>query len=362
MGAGLSGLACAITLEQHGVTPHVYENRSRVGDRFVSAEVLFSFISRPVKDCIEYLSEQFHLYLQPLASVQNLLIYSPNAAASIDGYLGFTNLRGREQESFEAQLSRQLKTPITLNSQKSYEQLLREYTHIVMATGDADYGVKTNNFRKDFTVCIKGAMVEGSFDRNTVRAWLNYDASPGGYGYLIPISEQKANIVIAYSEHRTGVVRQMEPSWDLFKGLVEKELGQTLRVTDHFEISQYAVGICNEGRIGNTFFVGNCFGCIMPYLGFGQFASILTGVYAAYDLLGLGKYEELTAAIRQSYENSLVLRRSMEQLTNKDLDLVVGFLDGYWGDKLLKTSRFDPFKVASYLLRPYVKLKVGATS
>jgi flavin-dependent dehydrogenase len=42
MGAGLSGLACAITLEKHGITPEIYESRSRVGDRFVNWEVLLS--------------------------------------------------------------------------------------------------------------------------------------------------------------------------------------------------------------------------------------------------------------------------------------------------------------------------------
>ena len=64
----------------------------------------------------------------------------------------------------------------------------------------------------------------------------------------------------------------------------------------------------------------------MPFFGFGQFASLLTGIYAAYDLCGLGQYEELTQPLRQSYDRSLVLRRLVEKLDNPKLDLLVSFM------------------------------------
>lgn len=82
-------------------------------------------------------------------------------------------------------------------------------------------------------------------------------------------------------------------------------------ITDCFTVEKYIIGLCNEPRLGNTFFTGNCFGTIMPFLGFGQFASILSGIYAAHDLSGQGSYEELTGPLRLSYRNSLVLRKFM---------------------------------------------------
>jgi flavin-dependent dehydrogenase len=362
MGAGLSGLACAITLEQHGVTPTVLEKRGRVGDRFVNGEVLLSLLSRPIHDNIQYVSEQFHIYLQPLASVQQMTIYSQNKTAVIEGFLGFTNLRGRVQGGFEAQLSRQLKTTIQFNSEQSYEQLLSDYTHVIMATGDANYSKQVKNFRRDCTVSMKGATVEGSFDKNSVKVWFDYDVAPKGYGYLIPLSEREANIVIGCPDGASGVTYNMEQLWERFITKVQQTYDSPLRVTDQFQFTEYPIGICQEARIGNTFFVGNCFGSIMPFLGFGQFASILTGVYAAYDLLGMGKYEDLTKPLRQSYENSLVLRTSMEQLTNHHLDRIISLLNGYWGDKLFHSRNMDLLKIASYLLRPYVKLKQGITT
>ncbi|MNP63735.1 hypothetical protein D3C76_1591690 [compost metagenome] len=68
------------------------------------------------------------------------------------------------------------------------------------------------------------------------------------------------------------------------------------------------------------------------------------------------------APLRQSYKNSLVLRRGMEQFDNKDLDRLVRMLQGYLGEKLFQNKRINPLKVASYLMRPYVKYKRGKTS
>lgn len=61
----------------------------------------------------------------------------------------------------------------------------------------------------------------------------------------------------------------------------------------------------------------------MPFFGFGQFSSVMTGVYAAQDILGIGNYEKLSQKMRHAYENSLVLSRTMEKLDNAKLDFIV---------------------------------------
>lgn len=113
----------------------------------------------------------------------------------MEGQLGFSNIRGRQKNSYEAQLGRQVKSKIHYNSEKTYEELLADYTHVVLATGDSDYAKKTRNFREDLTVSVKGATIEGSFDPYEVEAWLDYEIAPFGYGYLIPYSEKEANLV-----------------------------------------------------------------------------------------------------------------------------------------------------------------------
>ncbi|MCM3672070.1 NAD(P)/FAD-dependent oxidoreductase [Mesobacillus maritimus] len=362
MGAGLSGLACAITLEKNGITPTIFEKRSKVGDRFVNGEALLDIFTRPVQDCIASLSNDYGIYLKPTSAIQRMELFSKNEHAVIEGHLGFTNIRGRNHDSFESQLEQQTEAIIHYNSEKTYEQLLSEYTHVVMSTGDGAYAKKTNNFREDLSVSIKGATVEGSFDKNTVMAWIDYDISPFGYCFLIPYSEKEANISIAIPELAENADVEISDRWDTFYSMVQSQLKQKLPITDQFQITRYLMGICNLARIGNTFYVGNNFGTMMPFMGFGQYASIVSGVYAAYDLCGLGSYEELTKPLRQSYEDSLVLRRAMEQISNEGLDLVIRSLNGYWGGKLFLTKAINPIRVASYLLRPYIKMKKGVTS
>lgn len=357
MGAGLSGLACAITLEKNGIYPTIVEKRSQIGDRFVNGEVLLAIFSFPVHDCIASLSDEYGIYLKPTSNIQRLELYSKNESAFIDGNIGSTNIRGREEDSFESQLGKQIKSPIHFNSERTYEQLTQEFTHVIMATGDGAYAKEARNFKEDLAVSIKGATVEGSFDRYSVMAWIDYDLAPYGYCFLIPYSKNEANISLAIPNPSKNKNSNIDQLWDSFYRKVRIQLSQELPITDQFHITNYPIGICESPRIGNTFFVGNCFGTMMPFMGFGQYASILSGVYAAYDICGLGRYDELMKPLRKSYEDSIVLRRAMEQLSNDGLDKIIRSLQGYWGEKLFHTKRVNPLKTASYLLRPFLHMK-----
>lgn len=354
MGAGLSGLSCAITLEQSGVFPTIFEKRNQIGDRFVNGEILLSIMSRPIKDDIAYLSQQHGIFLRPTGNIKRFILHSPNEKAIISGNLGFSNLRGRDKDSFECQLAQQVKSKIIFNSKHTYEHLLKDFSHVILATGDGSYAVKLQPYKLDLTVSLKGYTLVGNFDRYTIEAWLNNDISPKGYCYLIPLSEKEANIVVACPDYPENKDLELGNKLDILYNLVCKNLNQNFKKTDSFHISKYIIGSCQTPRIGNTFFVGNCFGSIMPFLGFGQLSSILTGVYAAHDLLGKGDYRDLTKKLKSSYNNSLVIRRSMEKLDNSKLDLLVRGLSGKIGNRLFTASNVDFLKAAGYLLRPLV--------
>lgn len=270
MGAGLSGLACAMTLEKNGVFPTIFEKRSQIGDRFVNGEVLLAIFSFPIHDCIASLSDEYGIYLKPTSNIQRIELYSKNEEAFIKGHIGFTNIRGREVDSFESQLGRQVKSAIHFNSEKTYEQLVQEFTHVILATGDGAYAKKTKNFREDLSVSIKGATIEGNFDRYTVMAWIDYDLAPYGYCFLIPYSKNEANISLAIPNLPENKNIDISQQWYSFYKMVRSQLSQDLPITDQFHISNYPIGICESPRIGNTFYVGNCFGTMMPFMGFGQ--------------------------------------------------------------------------------------------
>lgn len=355
MGAGLSGLACAITLEKFGIFPTIFEKRSRVGDRFVNGEAFLPVLNRPINDCYAYLSENHGIYLQPLANISQMNFYSAKCQSVIQGHLGFINLRGREDESFESQLSKQVKSEIVFHSDFTHERLLQDFTHVIMATGDAAYASKLENFKTDLTVTLRGATVEGTFKRNHVDIWLDNNLAPKGYGFLLPYSEKEAVISIGYPDYPENQILNEELLWERFYDRVCTDLNQNLRITDTFGVSRYIIGLCEHPRLGNTFFSGNCFGAIMPAFGFGQLPSLLTGIYAAHDLAGKGHYEQLVQPLIQSYRNSLVIRRAMEQCDNQKLDRLVSLLDSRFASRMLTKKQYDPIKIASYLLRPLIK-------
>ncbi|MGE5559187.1 MAG: NAD(P)/FAD-dependent oxidoreductase [Bacillota bacterium] len=355
MGAGLSGLTCALVLEKNGIRPTIFEKRNCVGDRFVNGEIFLSVLSRPVEDCMSFLADEYGIYLKPISNIRRFILHSQHECAHIHGRLGFCDIRGRHANSFENQLAQQVKSEIIYNSTCTYETVLQEFSHVVLATGDAAYASKVQDFRIYLTTTIQGATVTGDFDRYTIMAWLDNSLAPKGYAYLIPFSEKEANLALFYPDSPAIEARDKERFWSLFHKRACRDLGQELPVTDRFEISRYINGICRYPRIGNTYFTGNCFGAVAPFLGFGQFVSILTGIYAACDIAGKGKYEELTKPLRQNYYNSLVLRSFWEQLNNRQFDLLVKFYRTSLGNGLFNAGRLDVVKIISWLLRPWVR-------
>ncbi|MGH4137594.1 NAD(P)-binding protein [Clostridium sp.] len=323
MGAGLSGLSCAITLERYGITPTIFEKRNCVGDRFVNAEAMFSILNRPTKNWLPYLAENYHINLTPIDEVDKLFIHSKNEIGSIDGKIGHTNVRGRHEDSFENQLAKQVKANIKFNSTYEYEELCKNFEYVVLATGDGEYASSLGNYRCDLTCTIKGATVQGEFTRSNPHVWFNYEILPKGYGWLIPFSEKEADLVMAYPDYPDNIKLDINDMWGKFYDLACVNLDQKFKITDKFEVTRYMMGICDKPKIDNTYFVGNCFGTISPGLGFGQYASILTGIYSAYDICNLGNYEELSKPLVENYNHSLVFRRFMESLTDDEIDFGV---------------------------------------
>jgi flavin-dependent dehydrogenase len=357
MGAGMSGLCCAITLERYGITPSIFEKRSRVGDRFVYAEGMFSILNRPTKDWVPYISDNYHINLKPVAQVDKLFIHSKNEIGCINGEIGYTNSRGRRDDSYECQLEKQVKAKINFNSTEEYAKLCKEFDCVVLATGDGQYAVDLGNYRSDLTCTIKGAIVQGEFVVSNPHVWLNYEILPKGYAWLIPFSEKEANLVIAYPDYPDNIKLDINDIWKKFYNLACTKLDQKLVITDNFEVTKYIIGICDKPVIDNTYFVGNCFGTISPGLGFGQYTSILSGIYAGLDICKQGDYRELTKPLFENYNHSLSLRRFLENLTDDKLDSVVKNLDseimGDLVDKICssKGSSIDFLKLATPIIK-----------
>lgn len=362
MGAGISGLTCAITLEKHSITPTIFEKRNCIGDRFVNAESMFHILNRPIKDCLPYLREKFGVHLNPITEVHKLILHSKCKTGCISGNIGYLNTRGRQEDSYEVQLKNQVKSPIEYNSKHEYEELCKNFDAVVVATGDSDYASHLGNYRTDLSCTVRGATIEGNFLADVPHVWFNYDVLPKGYGWVIPYSDKEANIVMFYPDYPSNTKLDINEMWDKFYGMVTDALNQNFNITDKFEVTRYMVGICNKPKVENTYFVGNCFGAVSPGFGFGQFTSILTGIYSAYDICGIGDYEELAKPLRKNYENSLILRRFLENLQDDDFDFAVKNLDikliSKFADKVCShDSRIELLRDITPLMKIFNKFK-----
>ena len=300
----------------------------------------------------------FNIILQPRHRIKHISIFSENYQTKKSGNIGYTNLRGRTSNSFEKQLSHQVQSEIVFNSSKSYEELKKSYSHIVLATGDADYANKLNNYQNQLTVTLKGSVIKGTFETTSVSAWFNNKLAPGGYGYLIPIDKNTANLVIGYPDNKNTKKLNSEYLWKNFLYEVSSLLKQRFEILTHFEINNYIIGLCSRPVIKNsynkTYFVGNNFGSIMPFLGFGQIEAILTGIYAAYDICGQGDYNKLTKSLKKSNQDSLILRNSLEKLNNAKYDLLVQLLK-FIPENILFQTKLNYLKAISKILKLYFR-------
>ncbi|MBZ4644659.1 MAG: hypothetical protein JG777_148 [Clostridia bacterium] len=342
MGAGLSGLCCAYILEKYGYNFDIYENRSCVGDRFVNGEIIMEILDRPVQDIFSLLAREYGLYLKAANVINKIIIKSPKETATIQDFIGYITIRGRHEQSLEKQIAANIKKRIIFNSDRTVEDLLKNYDKVVLATGNGSYSEKFNNYTAHVPVNLKGATIEGDFDPNTVIAWLNNNFAPQGYAYLIPFNQKEANVVIAYPNYEHNKKYYIDRLWDNLLN----SFNFRFRIIDQFQITDYQLGIAKKCKIDNIFFVGNCFGTTMPFLGFGQTGTILSGIYAGMDICGKSKYEREIKKLRNSYFDSLALRREMEKFNNNDYDRLVKLFNTKLGKKVFINKKVNFLKYA----------------
>lgn len=93
IGAGLSGLACALELEKHGISPVIFEQRHWPGEPYEHCAAFLHLYKRPY-DPLSILKKRLKLDIRPINIVKTVSHKSPREKVDITGKLGYFFLRG----------------------------------------------------------------------------------------------------------------------------------------------------------------------------------------------------------------------------------------------------------------------------
>lgn len=87
IGAGISGLSCAIELERHGIKPIILEKRAHVGEALDYSTIWPRIINRTITDSLKYIKQEYSLELTPLNRIKKMIMFSTDHSAIERGSL-----------------------------------------------------------------------------------------------------------------------------------------------------------------------------------------------------------------------------------------------------------------------------------
>lgn len=336
IGAGLSGLSCAFYLEKHGTKTVLYEKNKKVGDFYKIAEAMFHILTRPVVDQYKYIGQKYKLYLKPYQTINSSIIHTPNHQVEINGFHGFVNLRGDSEVSLEKQLLEKIKGNVIYNSKQTYRDIQQTSDFIVVATGDPKNVLDIQEWKTDVNVELMSATINGNFRGDQVRFWINHKYAPRGYAYMLPWNSKKASIAIGIPKQQID----LKDRWNKFLN----DFPIPFSIEEEFDIHDYVIGTPRTNQVGNTLFVGNTGGFLLPFLGFGQYTSILSGLLAGKAIVEGKEYNELIKPLRKEYKRSLGLRRGFEKLTDSHFDMLGQLLESESAKNIMVNGQINIIK------------------
>ncbi|MCX7921518.1 MAG: NAD(P)-binding protein [Clostridia bacterium] len=321
MGAGLSGLACAKYLEDHGVSPVIFERRHRVGERFPNMEAVMQIMHRPMQDPFVYMSKKYGIHLLPGGIMHTIEIYSPNKKTELTGFnIGYTTIRGNDERSLERQLAKQVQSEINFNSTVTWQELEKDFDKVIIATGDPTISMELGVWNTDTEAFLMGCIVKGKFDLGVSKMWVDQRLSKQCMVYFSPFDVYEASyctVAIPSSPE------ELEALW--FNTVEELNINPVPGT--EFKFEEYKLGRVSTKEIGKIILTGAAAGFVEPFMGFGQIPSILSGVYAAISILTGKSYSEMTAWFDKQYLDCLTIRKYINKLDNKGFDRVVSLVD-----------------------------------
>jgi len=314
IGAGTSGLSCAIELERNGIHPVIFERNDFIGEYNPHVSAFLGLITRPATDPVKYMDKKLGIKLKPINQFRKVIHYSPNNRLLVSGNLGCFMIRGKEENSVKNQLRSQVKSQVLLGNFVKPEDLEKEFDSIVVADGHWAAPTRYGIWQEIMRTWVKGGIFEGDFEDQTLHMWLDNELTKGVYIYAAPYSKNKAVIahVVQNIEHE-----ELNGYWNRF--LETRNILKKYNMVESWELPHHA-GIVTTAKVGKIYFVGAAGGGAEPFLGFGQFNAVVSGVMAGRSIAKGIDFNILLKDVTKKSEELKTLRPLMNAATNKDFD------------------------------------------
>lgn len=332
IGAGLSGLSCAIELERHKIKPAIFEKRAHVGEALDYSAIWPRVVNRPIMDPLKYLKKEYHLELKPINHIKKMIMFSPNSSAVERGNLGYIFRRGHPNSALENQLLNILNNSITFDKYVEIEDIENEFDYVIVAAATDIIPKKLGVWTDTFNAQVRIATVLGRFKPAEVTMWMNEKYAKNGLCYLIPNSEKEASLVQVVNGITTY---ELDYYWKEF--LFTEDIQYYISYTTDCE---HGCGFVKPRQVGNVLFVGNSAGFTDDLIGCGGLNAIESGMLAARAIVYGKDYNILSKPIFEKIERLHEFRKTMNNLNNSEINTLISFL----GKPIIKNAIYNnPF-------------------
>lgn len=321
IGAGPSGLACAIECERLGIIPDVFERDKSIGWIWPSITVNLNLFDQDMGDINNYLYNKFGIDLLPLHKCKSFTLKSPNKETRVEGKLGYFFARGKDPNSIENQLLNKLeKTPVHYNSPADYKELAKKYDYVVVATGIDTTAKELDVWEQKGLVHMYGGLAVGKFSKGTSTLYFNTEYAGTGYARVTPYNSTQAIVKVYNFDCKQSNVDS------LFTKFLEIENLTHLQFLFKLTPPMFSVGKVKKFQVGNVLLTGRAAGLTERLVGVGASFAIASGVYAARAMIKGKDYDTLITPLQEHIENISAFRDAMKNIDNDGFDRAISML------------------------------------
>ncbi|MCT4562841.1 MAG: NAD(P)-binding protein [Maledivibacter sp.] len=318
VGAGLSGLSCALELEKLGIMPEIFEMGNSIGDSLDYTIISMKIYNQFNETSTKYLKKQYGLKIKPTESLKRITMHGPNSTTTVKGRLGYIFEKNKREASIENQIYKKLKSNIHFDSYVDPIDLSTHFDYVVCATGNSLTAEKLNIFTRTFYAQMRIATILGDFNSHAMELWFNKEYAKNGYIYILPHNGSKAILALIVDNISQS---ELDYYWKNF--LSKENLQYKILSTRDYEFN---TGIVETLQRNNIFLIGNSGGLVDNFLGFGFISAIESGILTAKAIYNNLDINELLSNQINNIANMRKLRGAIDKFSNKDLDRLIKFL------------------------------------